>query len=325
MAREYGMQQFPKLQGKIVLAPMAGVTDVAFRLLCRKYGAAMCFTEMISANALARLNSVTLKKIDTCEEERPVAIQLFGQNTENLMKSAEYIKENCVCDAIDFNIGCPAAKIIRQGAGSALLERPNRIKEIVESLSRTGMPVTIKTRLGIRKSSHNIIKVARICEEAGACAIIVHARYQKQGYTGKADWKSIKAVKEAVSMPVIGNGDIASPEDAKRMLEETGCDYVMIGRAAMGNPFIFRQCLDYFDKGAYEKTSSVEKIDSFFEYLNLAREKSVDFKAIKLQSNYFTKGVIGGAKLRFSIAKTKTEKEIINILERYKKENSNRG
>ncbi|PIN87059.1 tRNA dihydrouridine synthase DusB [Candidatus Woesearchaeota archaeon CG10_big_fil_rev_8_21_14_0_10_44_13] len=316
---------FPKLTSKTIMAPMAGITDVAFRLLCRRYGAGMCFTEMISANALARLNSRTLDMLDTCREERPIGIQLFGQNTDSLIKSAEYLKENCVCDVIDFNLGCPASKIIKQGAGSALLERPNKVKEIVEGLVGVGLPVAIKTRLGIRKTKNNVIKIAKICEEAGASAITVHARYQNQGYTGKADWKSIKLVKEKVSIPVIGNGDVIKPEDAKKMLDETGCDYVMIGRAAMGNPFLFRQCNDYIEKGKYDKLEAIEKINLFFEYLELARKKGLDFRKLKLQANYFTKGVFGGAVLRDGIGKTKKTEEIVRILERYKKEEGNRA
>lgn len=318
------MMEFPKLESMVIMAPMAGVTDAAFRLLCRKYGAAMCFTEMISANALARMNSRTLDLLDTCSEERPVGIQLFGQNTDSLVKSAEYIIENCVCDAIDFNLGCPAAKIIRQGAGSALLERPNKVKEIVEALCRTGIPITVKTRLGLRKIKANVLKIAKICEDAGVSAITIHARYQNQGYTGKADWKSIKSVKENVSVPVIGNGDVKSPEDAKRMIEETGCDYVMIGRAAMGNPYIFRQCNDYLENGKYEKPDAAAKLNLFFEYLALAKNKDIDFRQIKLQANYFTKGVFGGSFLRNAISKTKTMAEITGILEKYKKGHNNR-
>ena len=311
--------KFPKLDSKMIMAPMAGITDAAFRLLCRKYGAGMCFTEMISANALARMNRRTLEMIDTCEEERPVAMQLFGQNTDPIVKSAEYLKKEKLCDVIDFNLGCPASKIIKQGAGSALLERPNKVKEIVEGLVSVGMPITVKTRLGIRKTKSNVLKIAKICEEAGVSAITVHARYQNQGYTGKADWNSIKLVKENVSVPVIGNGDVAKPEDAKRMLEETGCDYVMIGRAAMGNPYLFKQCNDFLEKGEYERLGQIEKINLFFEYLELAEKKNLDFRNIKLQANYFTKGVFGGSVLRNEIGKAKKTEDIVKILERYKK------
>ena len=179
--------KFPKLKSDAMLAPMADVTDVAFRLLCRKYGAGLAFTEMVSANALARMNKATLLMIDVVPDEKPRAVQLFGQNIECFVKSAEYLEDKC--EIIDLNLGCPHSKIIKQGSGSALLERPNKIKEIVSALSSAvSMPITCKLRLGIDKSSINVIKTAKICEEAGASMITIHARTQKQGYTGKADW-----------------------------------------------------------------------------------------------------------------------------------------
>jgi len=305
--------KFPKLRGKALLAPMEGVTDVAFRLLCRNYGAAMCYTEMVSAHALARMNNATLRRVETAEEERPVGIQLMGQNTAHIVKAAEFIKENRLADLVDFNIGCPAAKIVRQGAGSALLKRPNRIKEILDGLCGVGIPITVKTRIGVKKNNANIAKIARMCEDSGVCAITVHARSQKQGYTGKADWSYIKLVKESVSMPVIGNGDIWVPEDAKRMLDETGCDYVMIGRAAMGNPRVFRQCNDYLEKGSYEK--SEKSMSPFLEYLKIAQDRDIDFVKLKSQAIYFTKGIYGSAKMRLAISKAKAINEILNIVE----------
>src|SRR3989338_7107170 len=281
---------FPKLSSDVMLAPMAGVTDVAFRLLCKKYGAALTCTEMISANALARENKATIKMINVVPEEKPRVIQLFGQNTESIVQAAKFCEDKC--EILDFNLGCPAAKIVKQGSGSALLERPNKIKEIISALSEAvNIPVTVKLRLGIRKSSINVVKIAKICEDSGAKMITVHARTQKQGYTDKADWSWIKKVKENVSVPVTGNGDVCSVEDYVRMKKETGCDYVMIGRGAIGNPYLFKQISDYNKTGKYSERTKSQQMEDFFAYLKLAKRYKVDFQYIRFQAMAFTKGL----------------------------------
>ena len=303
---------FPTLKSDVIMAPMAGVTDVAFRLLCKKYGAGLTCTEMISANALARGNKSTLRMIDVVEAEKPRVIQLFGQNRDNLVKAAKFCESKC--EVLDFNLGCPAAKIIKQGSGSALLERANRIKEIMEALSSAvKIPVTVKLRLGIRKNKINVVKIAQICEEAGAKMITVHARTQKQGYTGKADWSWIKKVKQAVSIPVTGNGDVRSVEDYVRMKKETKCDYVMIGRAAVGNPYLFKQIKDYNTKGEY--SSREDQIKEFFEYLELAKKYKINFKNIKFHAQAFTKGMRKAGQLRLKISHCKTVEEIKGLME----------
>jgi len=305
---------FPKLSSDVMLAPMAGVTDVAFRLLCKKYGAALTCTEMISANALARENKATIKMIDVVEAEKPRVIQLFGQNTDSLVQAAKFCEDKC--EILDFNLGCPAAKIVRQGAGSALLERPNKVKEIISALSgAVNIPVTVKLRLGIRKSSISIIKIAKICEQAGAKMITVHARTQKQGYTGKADWSWIKKVKEAVAIPVTGNGDVGSVEDYARMKEETSCDYVMIGRGAIGNPYLFRQIQEYNQTGKYSERT--RQIKEFYEYLELAKQYDLDFNNIKFQAQAFTTGMNGSRQLRLKLSKCKTVHEIMMHLSQF--------
>jgi tRNA-dihydrouridine synthase B len=305
--------QFPKLSSDALLAPMAGVTDVAFRLLCKKYGAGLTCTEMISANALARNNKATLRMIDVVKEEKPRVIQLFGQNIESLVKAAKYCEDKC--EILDLNFGCPAAKIVRQGSGSALLERPNKLKEIVETVVKAvKIPVTVKVRLGIRTSKINVVKIARLCEEAGAKMITIHARTQKQGYTGKADWSWIKEVKESVSIPVAGNGDVRTVEDYLRIKKETGCDYVMIGRGTMGNPYLFKQIQDYNQTGKYQERDRSQQIKDFFEYLELAEKYNIKLLNIKFHAQAFTKGMSGAGKIRNLLGRAKTIKEIKKIM-----------
>jgi len=308
------MASLPKLSSDVILAPMAGVTDVAFRLLCKKYGAALTCTEMISANALARENKATIKMINVVPEEKPRVIQLFGQNTESIVQAAKFCEDKC--EILDFNLGCPAAKIVKQGSGSALLERPNKIKEIISALSEAvNIPVTVKLRLGIRKSSINVVKIAKICEDSGAKMITVHARTQKQGYTDKADWSWIKKVKENVSVPVTGNGDVCSVADYIRMKKETDCDYVMIGRGAIGNPYLFRQIQEYNQTGKYSERT--RQIKEFNEYLILARQYDIDFNYIKFQAQAFTKGMNGSKQLRLKLSKCKTVHEIMMHLSQF--------
>ena len=306
--------KLPKFSSDLILAPMAGITDVAFRILCQKYGAAGGITEMISANALARGNKATLKLIDVVEEEYPRVIQLFGQNLDNLVIAAKYCESRC--EIIDLNFGCPTFKIMRQGAGSALLERPVRIGEIVKAISSAvNMPVSCKLRLGISPAKINVLKVAKICEDSGASILTIHARTQNQGYSGKADWSWIKKVKETVSIPIVGNGDIWSVEDYLRMKKETKCDMVMIGRGAIGNPYLFQQILDYQINGNYETLTPNLRIKLFFEYLSLAEKFNNNWKQVRNQAMNFTKGVYQGNKIRerLSMAKSLNEVKIIMI------------
>jgi len=297
-------KQFPKLKNKLVLAPMHDITNIAFRLMCKKYGAGLTSTELLSANALSREDNLNLKLALTDRQESPVCAQIFGQNTENLIKAAKVLEKKF--DIIDINFGCPSKKILSQGAGAALLKRKNKIKEIIEQISKNiKKPLTVKIR------SDNAVEIAKICEKAGASAIILHARSVKQGYSGKADWDRIRQVKQAVNIPVIGNGDIIDGESAKKMLDETNCDYIMIGRAAIGNPFIFKQINEYLKTGKEIKQAKEQKIKDFFKYIKLARKyKIFSINDARLRAQEFTKGLNESRKLRGKLNNVKSWDEI---------------
>jgi nifR3 family TIM-barrel protein len=237
------VKEFPELKSKVLLAPMADITNLAFRIMCKDYGAGLVSTELLSANALAKKNKLVLKLAKTDKKERPVVAQLFSDNIDNFVKSAKILQKDF--DIIDLNFGCPAKRITEQGSGSALLKDPKKIGEIVKAVcENVGVPVTVKIRIGTNKKRINAVEVAKICESNGASAVIIHGRTVDQGYSGKVDLEIIKKVKQAVKIPVIGNGNITDGASAKKMLEETGCDYVMIGRASIGNPFILRRLIN---------------------------------------------------------------------------------
>ena len=306
------MKDFPKLKEKTILAPMAGITDRAFRELCKNYGCGFTYTEMVSANALARSGKAAKILIKKAENEKNIGLQLFGQNTENFVRSIKDHQD--FFDVIDINFGCPAKAIVKQGAGSALLIRKNKIKEIIEECVKvSNIPITAKIRSGPDENKINFLEIGKTIEEAGASAITLHPRTVKQAYGGKSDWNAIKQLKQELKIPVIGNGDINNPEDAKKMLEETGCDYIMIGRATRGNPRIFQEVEDYFKTGKYCISTPEQRIDQLLEYLKLAEENTVGFGTIKANSIYFTKGLLGGTKLRLKLNHVRTIQEIAKL------------
>src|SRR3990167_3421164 len=242
---QYGME-FPKLKNKLVLAPMADISILPFRLLCQKYGAAMTYTEQLSAIAINRGNEKLLKLPKRSREEEKEGLQLFGRNPRVLLKAAKKLEKNF--DVIDLNFGCPSKKIVNQGYGSALLREKGRVEDIIKTLSKgLEKPVTVKMRSGFKKIE--ALELVKIMEESGVSAITIHGRTMEQGYSGKANWEVIKEVKEAVSVPVIGNGDVTDGKKAKEMLEYTKCDYVMVGRAAMNNPGVFEQINSFLKNG----------------------------------------------------------------------------
>jgi len=284
--------KLPHFNSKVFLAPMETINDLAFRFMCHKYGSAMQFTEMIGINAVARKNMAVIRLAMTLPEEKPVAVQLFGTKIDALKESIN-ILENDYPDEIrpdifDFNFGCSSENIIGQGAGAALLKRPEKIAEIISAMrASTDLPISAKIRLGVNPKFADYVKTARIIETAGADMITVHARYQSQGFFGKADWNAIKEIKQAVNIPVVGNGDVKDEFSAKKMLDETGCDYIMVARAALGNPFIFSRINHYLRKGTLLKQK--RKDDLFSEYLYLARKYGIKQELIEQQKKNFSK------------------------------------
>ena len=302
--------EFPKLKNKLILAPMHEVTNVAFRIMCKKYGASLVSTELLSAHAISRNNKSLLKSGITDKKEKPISIQLFGQDTEKIVKAVKIVENDY--DIIDFNLGCPSKKILQQGAGAALLKRKNKIKEIVKAVSEnTEKPFTIKIR------NENAVEIAKLCEPF-ISAITIHARSVKQGYSGKADWSIIKRIKQSVKIPIIGNGDVVDGKSAKEMLDFTGCDYVMIGRAAIGNPFIFKQINEYLENGEVINQSKKEKIKDYFEYIKLTRKYDCfSIKDAKWKAQEFTKSFKGSRELRKKLNMIKDYEEIKKLIKNF--------
>jgi nifR3 family TIM-barrel protein len=301
------MKSFPKLKNKLILAPMEDVTSLPFRLLCRKYKVAMAYTPQTSALALTRENQKSIRRIETNKEDKPVGLQLFGRNPDILIEAAKKYGKNF--DVIDLNFGCPSKKIVKQGYGSALLKEKERIFDIVSSLTNNlNKPITVKMRSGFKKVE--ALELVKVIEKAGAAAITIHARTKVQGYSGKADWSVIKKAKEAINIPIIGNGDVRSGKDAEEMLKIA--DYCMIGRAARDNPMIFKNILDYFETGLEKEFSIEDRLKIFEEYLNLEN----NLKLIKARAIDWTKGLKNSARLRAKLQKARNIEEIREIFYR---------
>lgn len=311
----------PKFSSRAFLAPMAGVSDPALRLQCKKMGAGLVVTEFTSIHSIVakekqlKENMKTIQEfIEYSEQERPLSVQLFGSDLHALEKAATIVEP--YFDIIDYNMGCPAPHITQQMAGGALLQEVNLTEQIFKTLvSAVKKPVTLKFRSGVTEASKFLFKdIAEIAEDEGIQMITFHPRTVSQGYSGNADWKLIKELKEISSVPIVGNGDITTPEDAKLMLDETNCDYVMIGRGAMGNPFLFEQINDYLKTGSYKEYSFKDRLDSFFDYLHLTNQYKIKFANIKSQAMRFTKGLKGGSKLRSKITFSKNLEELEKVM-----------
>ncbi|GMQ57883.1 tRNA dihydrouridine synthase DusB [Vallitalea sediminicola] len=305
-----------ELKNNVILAPMAGVTDLPYRILCKEKGCGLVYTEMVSAKAIYYDNKNTklLMRID--EKERPVAVQLFGADPDLMADMAKRItEENPHIDIIDINMGCPVPKVVNNGEGSALMKKPELIGKIVRKVSEAiDKPLTIKIRKGFDDSNINAVEVARIAEENGVSAIGVHGRTRVQYYSGKADWDIIKKVKESVSIPVLGNGDVFTPEDAKRLIDETGCDGMLIGRGAQGNPWIFSRIIHFLETGEeLPKPSATEIVDTIFRHLQMLSEYKGEYTAvreIRKHIGWYTKGLYGSSAIRKEINCIETMDEL---------------
>ncbi len=311
----------PKFSSRAFLAPMAGVSDPALRLQCKQMGAGLVVTEFTNIHSIIAKEKQLKEKMSTIQEfieyseqERPLSVQLFGSDLSALEKAAKIVEP--YFDIIDYNMGCPAPHITRQMAGGALLQEVNLTQQIFRTLvNAVNKPVTLKIRSGVTDASKFLFReISEIAEDEGIQMITFHPRTVSQGYSGTADWNLIKELKEISNIPIVGNGDITTPEDAKTMIDETGCDYVMIGRGAMGNPFLFEQINDYLKTNSYKEYSFKDRLDAFFDYLHLTSQYKIKFANIKSQAMRFTKGMNGGSKLRFKITLSSNIEDLEKIM-----------
>lgn len=300
-----------KFNNAVFAAPMAGVSDLAFRTVCRKYGAALAYSEMISSKALFYNDEKTLEIIKSNENDRPLAVQIFGSD-EKIMAQTAYKALSTGAEILDINMGCPAPKVVKCGDGSALLKDVKKIERIISAVKRAvSVPVTVKIRSGF--GENNALETAKAAEQSGADAICVHPRTREMYYSGNADWSIIKDVKNAVKIPVIGNGDIKTPYDAKRMFDETGCDFIMIGRAAQGNPFIFKQVCDYLENGCFDEISKEEKLKTLLwqiDMLKLDKGEYIASKEARKHVAWYTKGLKNSAAIRSLVNTSKSTDEL---------------
>ena len=308
------------LENNVILAPMAGVTDLPFRVLCREQGAGCVVTEMVSAKAVLYNNKNTRELLQIDPAERPAAVQLFGSEPDIMAEIAARLEEGPY-DYIDVNMGCPVPKIVNNGEGSALMKNPERAKEVLTAMVKAvKKPVTVKFRKGFNDLSVNAVEFAKMAESCGVAAVAVHGRTREQYYSGKADWDIIRQVKEAVRIPVIGNGDIFTPEDAGRMLKETGCDGIMVARGAKGNPWLFGRINHYLDTGEVLPGPSMAEIKAMIlrhgRMLVQFKGEGVAMREMRGHMAWYTKGMPHSATLRNEINQVETLEGFIELLDR---------
>lgn len=307
------------MDNRVVLAPMAGICNSAFRLTVKEFGAGLVYAEMISDKGIVYRNDKTLNMLYIDERENPLSLQIFGGNKETLVEAAKYVDQNTTADIIDINMGCPVNKIIKCEAGAKLLLDPNKVYEMVAAVvDSVKKPVSVKMRIGWDDEHVFAVDNAKAVERAGASAVAVHGRTRVQMYEGHANWDIIRQVKENVNIPVIGNGDVETPQDAKRMLEQTGVDGVMIGRAALGNPWMMYQTVEYLKSGKLIDEPSVrEKIDVcllHFERLMALKGEVVAVREMRKHASWYLKGIRGNGKARNAINQTETALELRTLL-----------
>ena len=313
--------QLPNFDGRAFLAPMAGVSDPALRLLCRKWGASLVVTEFTNIHSIVAQNQILRKSnqnicqfMQYSDLERPLSVQLFGSDIDVLSQAVRIVEP--YFDIIDYNMGCPAPHITRQMAGAALLQHESVTRQIFRTLvESTDKPITLKMRAGVTdEDRHLFLNIAGIAQDEGVQMITLHPRTASQGYSGRSDWSLIRLLKDNVRIPVVGNGDITTPQDAANMIEETGCDYIMIGRGAMGNPFLFRQINEYLKSGSYRTFTTHDRIQAFFEYLKISAQYKIKLSSIKSQAMRFVKGVDGATRLREMITSASSLRDLAGVM-----------
>lgn len=314
-----------EIKNRIVLAPMAGISNTSYRKIIKEMGAGLIYAEMVSDKAIVYKNDKTFDLLKMDEKERPISQQIFGSDINSFVEAAKAIENEMHPDIIDINMGCPVPKVaVRAQAGSALLKDPDKIYEIVKAVvEAVDVPVTVKIRSGWDENSINAVEVAKKIEQAGASAIAIHARTRSQGYSGKANWDIIRKVKESVSIPVIGNGDVTSCYLAKQMLEETKCDAVMIGRGVLGNPWLIKECVEYLESGKEPvPPTAEEKIAMLKRHFDLLLQDKPEKPAvleIRSHALWYVKGLPNSAEIKNRICSTKDKNEIFEILDNYLK------
>ena len=315
------------LQHNVVLAPLAGITNLPFRLICRQEGASLAFTEMVSVNGLVREGVKTLALLKSSPADRPLGIQLFGDKPSDLAEAARMVER--YGDLLDINMGCPVRKVVGTGAGSALLQEPLKIAAIVRAVrAATTLPLTIKIRSGWHCGDNVFQEVGRIAEDEGCDAITLHPRSRTLMFSGQADWSQLAEMKAALSIPVLGSGDLFTPDDCLRMLRETGCDGIMIARGALGNPWIFRQVQELEQSGGYTPVSTKERADIIEGHLNMFTEErgeAIAVREIKKHIGWYAKGFAGASEIRRTANSAATTQDILRLTERIRSAPNNPG